>query len=241
MSYFGEIRKEALYYWLSETKRASDDNVIVFDTFESNWAEKYTSKDMHNSLFCSMGDWNSHITDVLKDTSLDSIEFDDEIKSEFLFRYYTRFLLIISEVLSDFSKVMELLENAKQEKIRKSLTSQNLEFDMKNLFGYINIICKHKLKKSPDISLHNRNHHCIKVFADTPQYKRADNTVHIGDYVKDGFVKVQIESPRLKDLIDQVLFCYSKVDEKLYALNEKNRELLLTKFKAFEIHIDEVC
>lgn len=241
MSDFGDIRKEALEYWLSETKRDSDDDVMVFGTYESKWAEKYTSKDMHNSLFCSMGDWNSHITDVLKDTSLDRIGFEDEFKSEILFRYYTRFLLIISEVLSDFCKVMELLESAKQDKIRKSLSSKNLQFDMKNLIGYINNICKHKIEKSTEKALHNRNHHCDKVFADAPQYIRADNTIHIGDYIKDGFVKVQIESPRLKDVIDQVLYCYSKVDEKLEAINEKDRELLLAKFKAFEIHEDEVC
>ena len=241
MSNFGEIRKEALDYWLSETKRASDDDVMVFGTYESIWAEKYTSMDMHNSLFCSMGDWNSHITDVLKDTSLDSIEFEDEFKSEVLFRYYTRFLLIISEVLSDFITLMGLLENVEKVKAKKLLSSQKLEFDIKNLFGYINNICKHKIEKSSEIALHNRNHHCDKVFADTPQYKRADNAVHVGDYVKNGFVKVQIESPRLKEVINQVLFCYSKVDEKLDALNEKNRELLLIKFKSFEINIDEVC
>jgi hypothetical protein len=241
MSNFGEIRKEALEHWLNETGRVSDDDVMVFGTFESRWAGEYTSDDMHNSLFCSMGDWNSHITDILKDNSLDDIEFDDELKTEVLFRYYTRFLLIVSEVLSDFSKVIELIEGGKQDKIRKTLSSPNLEFDMKNLIGYINNICKHKIEKSSEKALHNRNHHCNKVFADMPNYERSEDTVHVGDYIKEGFVKVQIESPRLKDVIDQILYCYSVIDLKLVGLNEKDRELLLSKFKVFEMHVDEVC
>lgn len=241
MNNFGEIRKEALDYWLSETKRVSDDDIMVFGTYENEWAEKYTSDDMHNSLFCSMGDWNSHITDMLNDDSLDTIQFGDEFKSEVLFRYYTRFLLIVSEVLSDFSEMMELLEGGKQTKIRKLLSPQHLEFDLNQLFGYINSICKHKIAKSGEIKLHNRNHHSTKVFADASGYIREENTVHVSDYIKSGFVRVQIESPRLKDIIDQILYCYSRVDEKLQALNNEDRVLLLSKLKIFEMHVDEVC
>lgn len=241
MSIFGEARKEALEHWLQETKRVSEDGVLVFDTYESTWAEKYTSEDMHNSLFCSMGDWNSHITDILKDSSLDEIEFNDEQFSEVLFRYYTRLLLIVSEVLSDFCEIIELLESNKQGQSRKELSSPNLDYDLNQLFGYINSICKHKISKSGEIKLHNRNHHSAKVFADANGYTRHENTVHVGDFIKSGFVKVQIESPRLKDIIDQILYCYLKVDKKLEALNEIDRELLLSKFKMFEMHEDEVC
>lgn len=243
MEEFGKIREAALKYWFEQTKRDPNHEDFSFETYEDIWARKYTSEGMHNSLFCSMKEWNSHITDLLSDSSLDKFKFkfEDEEKSEVFFRYYTRFLLIISEVISDFSKMLELIVGGKQEMNRKLLSSSELEFDVKQLIGYINNICKHKIEKSSDKALHNRNHHCQKVFADSPGYKRSNKAVHVGDFIKAGIVKALIESPKLKDLIDQVMNCYIVVDKKMEALNKSNRKSLLSKFEEFEMPVEEAC
>lgn len=110
MTLFGEIRKAALEYWAAQTGRQIRDangNLLLTDDFvdayECDWQNGYNGGHVH--LFCSLGDWASNLTDLLKDDRYDELDLESEDDAKLLFRHYTRMLLIISEILTDFQDI----------------------------------------------------------------------------------------------------------------------------------------
>src|ERR1700678_3058593 len=97
---FKNVREQALNYWLEQTGRQRQEMSELFVT-ECNWQNKFQVPDpdngVHYSIFCSMGDWNTNITDMLEDTRYDELDLADLCDAGILFRYYTRFFLVVSE------------------------------------------------------------------------------------------------------------------------------------------------
>ncbi len=109
MHKFENIRYNSLVYWLKQTKRNISIQEQYANSFECDWQNQFLPIDpskMHFSVFCSMGDWNTNITDHLEDVRYDEHLFSSEDDKDVLFRYYTRLFLLVSEILTDFQDVL---------------------------------------------------------------------------------------------------------------------------------------
>ncbi|HNY56505.1 MAG TPA: hypothetical protein PKI86_12795, partial [Chitinophagales bacterium] len=115
---YGIIRKRALKYWLKKTKRKREINTFNDDFSKSldctwqNKAEKLGYN--HISIFCSLGEWSTNLSDLLFEEKYDNLKYDDDY--EIIFRIYTRYFLIISEILEDFvliNKEIKILKDKK--------------------------------------------------------------------------------------------------------------------------------
>jgi hypothetical protein len=113
MTNYSKIRKDALKQWESHSKRVFKKTEILTDSFECKWqneAEAFGYN--HISIFCSIGQFGSHITDLLRDHRFDKYEFDQSGGiNEMLFRYYSRILLIASEIFTDFQDLYIISDN----------------------------------------------------------------------------------------------------------------------------------
>jgi hypothetical protein len=113
---FGPIRTVALEHWLQGTGRKTlDFNGVTIDDYDSgnfeciwqNDARSIMGEKWHVPRFCSMGEWAGNITGILTDDRYDNLDFalifgDLKSSRQILFRYYTRFMLVVSELLTDF-------------------------------------------------------------------------------------------------------------------------------------------
>lgn len=177
MTNYADVRRQTLKHWKTRSKRI----VRVSDNFsksiECNWQNK--AQDLgysHVSIFCSIGQFASHITDLLRDYRFDKYEFDQsEEVNELIFRFYSRILLIASEIFTDFQDLYIIADQkittknlggikgatlkAYQDNARTSLAKGNK--DIKDILDYINKICKHKTS-----NLHICNNHIHFLFQD---------------------------------------------------------------------------
>ena len=113
---FGTIRKAALDEWNSTLKRKRGADDLSDDYSESNlcaWQEECTKNGKHCSFLCSFGDWLDNISDLLRDERFDRLDAD---KYEVLFRYFTRLLLITSELIEDMVTVNKTLKEFNNKK-----------------------------------------------------------------------------------------------------------------------------
>jgi hypothetical protein len=129
-----------------------------------------------------MGSWNSNIGDLLADYRFDGLTFHPD-NADVLFRYYTRILLIASEILTDFQDVLTVFRNCnidsvkkkgENDKSRTELTPDNIPGAIQKLFDYINTICKHKTR-----NIHACNHHIIYYFEDSVFPRPAEDFINI--------------------------------------------------------------
>lgn len=227
---FENIRKDCLKYWKKETKRKRNINDNVIESFECIWQNNYVSKDMHNSIYCSIAEWNTHITDILGDSRFDELKFTRDKDSQSLFRFYTRVLLISSEILTDFQDFLILFEDIGKKKARELLTDSSNEFSFQELMDYINSICKHKIGQNNFQKYHFYNHHIKYHFKDSG----------IECYSKKIFIKnvksinvtgtEPLEIPFLMSIIKQILFAYNVIDKSLN-LNFKTNKVKLKKYE----------
>lgn len=214
---FGEVRKAALSSWKASTgrkRKGKSDNIGY--TWECLWQNHFLDKypDEHYSIFCSIGEWNSNITDCLKDSRYDKLSFNDEKSAEILFRYYTRILLIISEALTDFQDIIGIFENERflkndelktiQKNIRKYLSHLNdSDNEIQEVFTFINSICKHKAN-----NFHFCNHHVKIFFEDNIEKKKlTKDTItikNINNFIKGKKVATNIVMPKLSYFINQI-------------------------------------
>jgi hypothetical protein len=128
---FGKVREQAFLLWQATTNRdchgVNDD---ITGGFECKWQDKATlEKYQHISIFCSLGDWANNITDILKDESCDNLSFVDSEHCRALFRYYTRLLLVTSEMLSDFEEMVVLVKDANSKSARAILSDKAVSVD----------------------------------------------------------------------------------------------------------------
>jgi hypothetical protein len=205
--FFGNIRKQAFLLWEQETHRnchlVNDD---ITGSFECKWQDRAT-EDFdyeHISIFCSLGEWANNISDSLKDVSCDYYSFSENDHRQALFRYYTRILLIVSEMLCDFEDIVKKIESLESKKAREFLSSKKGEVN--SLHAFINTVCKHKVVK-----LHLCNHHLPIGFNDCSEsctFIKPISIENLDFNQPDGILL-----PRLSYFVHVILECYSCLDK----------------------------
>lgn len=163
---FKEIRLAAVKQWYDGLRRVRRQGALSDDYTGSllcEWQGKCYDEDKHCSLLCSLGDWLDNISDQLTDERFDGV--DKQADQEALFRFYTRIMLAVSEVVEDFITVHKQITGAKN----KVLAGQNMETGclppgaLQAFSNYINSVAKHKTEGH---NLHVHNHHQQKEFED---------------------------------------------------------------------------
>lgn len=165
MQIFQTIRETVLENWNTQLSRKRDDGSYSDDYSESNlcnWQNECLAIDKHCSFICSFGDWLDNISDLLRDARFDEMTNKEP---EVLFRYYTRILLIVSEILED---IVTLDKYVKEYKGKKDATTHIekgyfYENELKAISEFINSVCKHKTERD---NLHVHNHHLKIEFVD---------------------------------------------------------------------------
>jgi hypothetical protein len=230
MSEFKTIREKALDKWLTLTKRVRNINDDFSDSIECSWQNDLVPENMHSSLFCSIGEWNSNITDMLSETGVDHLDFDNEDHRQSLFRYYTRLMLVVSEILTDFKDLLVYLNDykgdrrTKDKKATRALKNDGLEFNCKQLFFFINNVCKHKIGNTTPRALkyHKCNHHIDYTFKDDPSFTSIQNSLKVKNIETKKLKKnMTIEVPSLLEIIDQIEYGYTEIDETLRSKKKK--------------------
>jgi len=172
---FGPIRRSVLRNWLLLTGRKRVGYNDTYNKYECAWQTKHQTDDrskFHYSVFCSMGDWNTNLTDLLEDNRLDQCYFSNEDHKAALFRFYTRIFLVCSEIYTDFQDLISTFEKGelltKKEFYEASPISRArmneiyIPEGFEKFFQYINNLNKHKL-----YNLHMCNHHVDYFFVDS--------------------------------------------------------------------------
>lgn len=244
---FKEKRAQALNYWLTQTQRVRDVNDDYSMSIECTWQDELVPEEEHNSLFCSIAEWSTNITDLLSEKTYDKLMFDNPKHQEKLFRHYTRILLITSEILTDFKDVLKYIKSysgnrdKRNRKATKQLSNPNLEFSCGQLFEYINNVCKHKIGDrgiSRRIKYHVCNHHILYTFKDDNSYTEISNSLKVKN-IKAKKLKrdMKLEIPELMEIIDQVLFGYEKIDKALRKRGKKKE--IRDKLKIYETELND--
>jgi len=206
-SLFRNTRKQALQRWVAGTNRDCDLlNDEIVESLECAWQNRARDSlgHEHISIFCSLGEWASNISDILKDASRDRCDFLDYDHRQALYRYYTRFLLVVSEILSDFEDIVRETGSNCSKDPRRFLSSKKGE--MHALNGFLNTVCKHKVGK-----IHVCNHHLDIWFEDCPQkhgFKRPVTVEHLEFDHPDGILV-----PKLGYFVEVILHCYTRLDD----------------------------
>lgn len=235
MTTYSTIRKTALAHWKSRSKRVFKVTDNLVDSIECSWQHKAVALGYnHISIFCSIGQFGSHITDLLRDYRFDKYEFDQtEEINELIFRYYTRVLLIASEVFTDFQDLYIIADNkltTKQLgglqgsvlKDKQDIARQKLAYNtakIKVLLDFINKICKHKTS-----NFHICNHHIQFLFEDfhkdiKSKKKRVEfgniktftayDTTTLKKHIKPNYIVI----PKLQYIIDLIIDGYKVLDD----------------------------
>jgi len=215
MTLFGPIRQAALNYWAQQTGRQIHDdngNVLLTDTFagayECDWQNSYAGG--HVNLFCSLGDWACNLTDLLKDDRFDDFDLDNEEQSIVMFRFYTRVMLVVSELLTDFQDMYLHTINLRPSR-QHNQTARTFFFPNENpdritkVLNYINSTCKHKTQH-----IHICNDHLPINFKDSSQRRRRLNYLSLADTNTQN--KNGILVPEVKYLIRTILTCYRRIN-----------------------------
>ncbi len=205
--FFSDIRMQTFLLWEQQTNRncqlVNDD---ITGSFECKWQDRATFGFgyKHISIFCSLGEWANNISDILQDISYDTCNFLEDEHRKALFRYYTRFLIIVSEMLSDFEEIVQKIELPQSKKARDFLSSKKGE--LQSLFGFTNTVCKHKV-----VNLHHCNHHLPIWFDDCKESHKFVRPISIENLDFDEPDGIVI--PKLGYFAEVVLNCYRRLDK----------------------------
>ena len=162
---FGDIRYQVLKNWCHGLDRTRKDGELTDDYSGSAWCRiqnECTDNGKHCSFICSLGDWLNNISDLLHDNRFDMLSGKDYWV---MFRYYTRILLLVSEVIEDFIMLNKQILNLDGKKdactdLENGILASN---ELKDLSQFINTVCKHKTENN---NLHVHNHHLLIEFID---------------------------------------------------------------------------
>lgn len=162
---FKEIRTEAFSYWLTElgrTRSAGELSDNYKDSYLCKWQNELTDEGRHCSFLCSIADWLDNFSDLLDDQRYDGL---DEGDSEVLFRFYTKIMLMASEILEDFVYLHGRIKDIKKKNaIGKDLEQYGFRAgELEQLSNFINSVCKHKTERE---NYHVHNHHLKHEFVD---------------------------------------------------------------------------
>jgi hypothetical protein len=238
---FHDVRENACDAWIDGTGRiaylATPHSDLVIDNYNSGYFEcrwqidagtVMKSKNWHVPHFCSLGDWASNITDMLTDERYDPLSFGQNDAFDLaLFRYYTKFLLITSELLLDFAELLHLISGKTPEKCRIELSDSKStpKININELLKYINSSCKHKiLPKNGETKLHACNHHLPFYFEDSPTHGMLKKSV-LKNLIRIGATTtilkpVGVLVPKLDYLVTVILHCYQCLDQE-YQIGSK--------------------
>lgn len=223
---FGYIRKQALSMWETNTNRdCRSVNDDITGSFECKWQDRATQQlgYEHISIFCSLGEWANNISDILKDENFDYYDYLNDEDCQALFRYYTRLLLIVSEILCDFEDIIQKIGTPQSKNARNILSSSKGDLD--SLLYYINRVCKHKVT-----GLHRCNHHLPIWFEDCAQSNPFVKPVSIRDL--DFTQPDGILVPKLGRIIEIILYCYQQLDE-LFEKDSNKFKLICDEYNGF--------
>jgi len=236
---FGSVREYILWrVWVGETNRelwtlqSEKYRGLIYDTYsnsyeckwQANASELRSDLEWHVPHFCSLGDWARNITDILTDNRYDHLNFTDEEDQEFLFRYYTRLLLISSEILADFEQILIDVQvaNSNQQATRRRSLSHNV--DIHQLMQYVNTVCKHKNSSR----LHYHNHHLKYWFEDSGDECRFEMPISVSRSSYDLASSPDgITVPSLESIVCAVTDSYQTVDRLFLENPEKFNEFCL--------------
>lgn len=202
---FKPVRRRALKRWLAETGRLRlsrhDDDFS--GAIECSWQNRAEAAGrQHVALFCGIGDWASHITDLLLDTSCDNLRFDKEAQQRRLSRNYSRLMFVIAELLNDFE---DTLDKAGIHNGRDALSGV---LSVSDFQAFVNQVVKHKAK-----AIHRHDHHLPLRFMDAGADGGGTQVIRLGtkDFTgHNGFDAILI--PSLDQLLDMAFGAYQAFD-----------------------------
>lgn len=161
---FKDIRVKAFKNWLKGLQRTREEGELSDDYGDSyicRWQDKYTSEGKHCSVLCSIADWLDNISDLLTDSRYDNQTIND---SDVLFRFYTKVLLIVSEIIEDFIGLHATIKELNKKNASRDIEIRGFEHEeLLKISHYINSVCKHKIEKH---NYHVHNHHLTHEFED---------------------------------------------------------------------------
>lgn len=215
---FKPIREQCRRSWLSATGRRRYINDVVADTVECDLQNNHVPQNMHNSMFCSIAEWCTNITDLLYESTYDRYVFRTPRYNQALFRYYTRVLLLTSEILTDFQDAIRAIEKLnKTGQARTLLNAPALPFTCDNLFAYINVVCKHKMATSDGhFRYHICNNHISYVFEDDDGYTPSVNRVRVSNISNTPYAHgMELQVPSLQSILDQIVHGLSVLEARV--------------------------
>lgn len=197
---FKPVRRRALRRWLIATRRSRGKgcNDDFSTAYECRWQGR--SESGHIALFCGIGEWACHITDILSDSSCDNLRFTNEEHKRRLVRQYARLIFVSVELLNDFEDALKIA--GLKGNLREKLGPQ-----VADLQPFCNQVIKHKAK-----GLHKHDHHLPISFADCPTFE-CERVIQLG--VKDltGHLDFDcIQMPLLDQVVNIVLTAYANFD-----------------------------
>ncbi len=226
--FFRQVRESALDLWIQATGRSliplsTIPGVILIDSFETGFECGWQNDaraimgndDWHVSHFCSLGDWAGNVTDTLTDFRFDEVPIGyGDAFNQSLFRYYTRFMLVVSEMLTDFQDLFMEVFNVKDRSVVRTKMS-HATINVQDVFEYINSICKHKVGQqgSTSTNLHQCNHHLPFFFEDCGQPSTFTKPLSVGNLTEttpDGIIV-----PKLESLVWAVIRGYEALDNEI--------------------------
>ncbi|WP_431294155.1 hypothetical protein [Pedobacter sp. P26] len=162
---FEAVRTEVFRYWLEELNRTRAEGELSDNYSESyvcKWQNELTGQGLHCSFLCSIADWLDNFSDLLDDNRYDAL---NETDSEVLFRFYTKIMLIASEILEDFVYLHGKVKDIKKKTSMGRDLEQNVfeAGELEQLSSFINSVCKHKTERE---NYHVHNHHLKHKFED---------------------------------------------------------------------------
>jgi len=201
---FGPVRRKALKRWLRESRRTrlgrTDDDFSR--GLECQWQAR--CKSGHVALFCGIGEWASHMTDILMDGAQDNLRFDREPAQRRLARHYARLMFVVAELLNDFED--SLSKAGLKGNIRSKLGGSRVG----DFHAFVNQVIKHKAK-----ALHHHDHHLPLTFTDGRGTTCA-RIVQLGTCDFRGQSEFDcILMPSLDEVLDVALTAYQKFNDLL--------------------------
>jgi hypothetical protein len=206
---FGPIREDAVSRWASSTKRVGCGvDECYAASVECSWQERAVEASgyCHISLFCSLAEWACNLTDLLTDDRYDSLDLANPDHAQVLARFYTRILLVASELFADFDRLaMEAKQTKDQQAARSFLSPSGAPTWIHDCQGFINQVCKHKYG-----NIHQCNHHLPIICEDDKSALSFSNPIRVGSVdIKHGDA---ICFPSLSSVCDAICDAYSAID-----------------------------
>jgi len=212
---FKDVRQEALKSWRNRTDRTpEDDGASAFvDAFECRWQINHAGED-HNNFFCSLGEFATNIDDLLEDERFDEIEefwVNDENSGK-LYRYYCRILLVSEQIIEDFEKALRIKNSE-----RKSWPPAKLK-------TFVNLVIKHRSEGK--FHFNQLNDHLPIFFEVIPEDVDDQFLLNFENFASEDYDTSQIGGilmPRLISIIDVLIMCYQRLDERLKDANFRDQ------------------